>query len=337
MGWLKRAAGWTIDTFLPIQRTYFHPVVWANLGFVGRLLARMTKSDRPPLLILSMPRSGSSWVGKMLGYAKSALYLREPINQSVLEHTDLPTLYEVFSERTASKVRPPARDVFNEYPAFDRPIVQQPEKWGLVDRRQKQVVVKEVNPFLLSWLLDSFDFRILYLVRHPAGVAGSYDRLGWGEDMLQSLPKVGKIIPESHKNTFWPCHGALQAVASNSVVHTLSERDEIECKFVRYEDLCRKPVKGFRRLFEFAELPFTDEDLDRIERHSTSTNEHRNETYGTRRNSAEMVDTWRDEIERDHRRELKAAYLYYEPPFYTEERCWPETENLDPGTLQLDS
>src|SRR5205085_2708995 len=39
-------------------------------------------TGQAPVLVLSLPRSGSSWVGNVLGCAPDAIYLREPVTQS---------------------------------------------------------------------------------------------------------------------------------------------------------------------------------------------------------------------------------------------------------------
>ena len=60
------------------------PVNWARWGPVSSFLARKFKTAAPPILVFSLPRSGSSWVGEILGSASNALYLREPMTQSNL-------------------------------------------------------------------------------------------------------------------------------------------------------------------------------------------------------------------------------------------------------------
>jgi hypothetical protein len=58
--------------------------LWAPWGPVSRLIARSAPPLCPATLVISLPRSGSSWVGKTLGLSDTALYLREPITQSYL-------------------------------------------------------------------------------------------------------------------------------------------------------------------------------------------------------------------------------------------------------------
>ncbi|MEI8649062.1 hypothetical protein P4S73_16155 [Paraglaciecola sp. Hal342] len=41
--------------------------------------------SRPSILLLSYPRSGSSWAGKVLATSKQLAYLREPVTQPYLK------------------------------------------------------------------------------------------------------------------------------------------------------------------------------------------------------------------------------------------------------------
>lgn len=308
-----------VNSLRTYVRSSVYPVVWANFGFVGRWLVRSAAEERPPVLILSMPRSGSSWVGKMVGNAQSGLYLREPINQSVLEHTELPTLFDVTSEDVVSKVRPFARDVFAGYPAFGRGIVKNPARWSWGRLSEGQVVVKEVNPLLYPWLQESFEFKTIYLIRHPVAVALSFRKLGWNAQENEWLSATNEVIAEEHSDGFWAYHGALQAVASKCVSDTLAKQDSHSYTIVKFEDLCSRPLEGYKELFSFAGLPWSQTEVDRIERHSTSTNARREDTYSTRRNSAQMIEAWREDVSEDQYQALKRAYLYYEPSFYREE------------------
>ena len=58
---------------------------WSTLSR-SRLLGRLFPFRKPAILLLSYPRSGSSWAGKVLGLSPDVAYLREPINQGYQNH-----------------------------------------------------------------------------------------------------------------------------------------------------------------------------------------------------------------------------------------------------------
>lgn len=292
------------------------PVLWGNFGDLSQWISRVSKLEDPPVLLVSFPRSGSSWVGKMLGGTDSALYLREPITQSIVRDSSLSVPFEV-SRCDESEIHAFAKKAFTGTPSFDNLIVKEPEEWSVTDRGQKRLVIKEPNPLLLPWMLDLYDFRAIYLLRHPAAVAASFDRLGWNSDeVLDDLPIVREKIEDSHRNSFWNWHGALQAVVSRMTARALHEHDH-SYHTVRYERLCRRPVETFRRLFDFAGLAWSERDRKRVVRHSEATNERRDDPYDTKRDSSEMLNAWRDDVPESQLQCLRKAFLHYDPPFYS--------------------
>ena len=318
MSRFRRVARWTAEHVLPVSASQLSPVVWANTGPIGRWWARVVQPGQVPVVIMSLPRSGSSWVGKMLGNAPSALYLHEPINQSILAHTDLPTLFEVTSSDTERAVRSFTDDVFAAYPAFDRSVVKDAGQWSWMGRKGAQLVVKEVNPFVYSWLQRRYTFKTIYLVRHPGAVAASYHRLEWTDEQFEHLPTVQALMHQNHRAGFWTRHGTMQAIASRVMRDALDEQRVDRYHTVRYEDVCARPVQAFRKLFSFAGLEWTRDDADRIRKHTTSSNARRTNTYSVQRDSAEMINIWRDELSTAQFRSLRDAYLQYNPPLYAD-------------------
>ena len=157
------------------------PVLWANWGILSAFLAKRIKPKKPPVLILSMPRSGSSWVGEIMGLSPDSLYLREPITQTYLKttHDGAPSFFEFDMAGLPEGYESSAKNVFSGLPLFDRRITIFPKQWALSKRSRKRIVVKEVNPFMLPWLTQNFRPRIIYLVRHPVATASSFKRIGW--------------------------------------------------------------------------------------------------------------------------------------------------------------
>jgi hypothetical protein len=58
------------------------PQLWAKAGGLSRWAARCWPLQQPPVLIISLPRSGSSWVGSTVGSAAHAAFLREPLTRA---------------------------------------------------------------------------------------------------------------------------------------------------------------------------------------------------------------------------------------------------------------
>src|SRR3972149_1824290 len=142
------------------------PVGWARTGLPGLLLSRLFKVPSPTILVLSLPRSGSSWVGEILGSASNALYLREPMTQSHLAWDDK-EITEVFVDPNAALkgYERYADAAFSGFPMFSRNIVRKPDQWSLFARHSRRLVIKEVNLLACEWLLKKYSPRVIFIVR----------------------------------------------------------------------------------------------------------------------------------------------------------------------------
>ena len=107
------------------------------------------------ILLTSLPRSGSSWVGWVLGQADGVDYEREPITQGLL----------------AAGVDP-----------FRMDSVASSAYSSLVEElsvRDNRLVVKEVSPLLAASIGGALDAQVVLLERHPVAVCRSHVQLGW--------------------------------------------------------------------------------------------------------------------------------------------------------------
>lgn len=297
------------------------PVWWARWGRLSEFVATSISPRQPPLVVLCLPRSGSSWVGEILGSSPDSLYLREPFSQSLLRAG--PT------ERVEREVKPldlpptyraTVDDVARALPRFGPDIVRDRRQWRLAGRRRKRVVVKAVNPLMLGWLLDEIEPRVVYLVRHPAAVADSYHRLGWtekllesrfGEETLRKYPGLGRC-----SDSFWSRHGAMQAIMLHEALGEF--RNDERVRVVRYEDVCRDPSAVFRGLYDFAELPWTEAVEQRVAAYSNPQAVDAGD-FGVLRDSAYEMKKWKHRLSGEQIREVRDAWLAFDPPCYRED------------------
>jgi hypothetical protein len=265
-------------------------VPWARRGIWSRVIASVLRPRPPAILVLSLPRSGSSWVGSVLGGAPDALYLREPVTQSdpaitqrnVFNPLDHPELLPSF-ERLADRA-------FAGLPDFKDTVVYDPDQWSLLRRRGRRLVIKEVNTRACRWFVERYRPRVIFLLRHPAAVAWSSQRHGW----------IGPT-PED-----WECRG--RDVGQTLVQACDALRGHTECATVTFESLCTDPIEGFHRLFEFAGLTWTQTVAERIRENA--------------RVSRQKIDAWRAEADPECVRAMKRAHLASGAPWYRSDEEW---------------
>lgn len=303
--------------------------LWAQLGPLSRWLARRRPMQPPPVLLIALPRSGSSWVGETLGASPEAAYLREPLTQSPrLRRSGQTSVYEVAPERMPrggeAALAREADCAFAGVPQFPLRVVEWPAQFAYRERPRRRVVVKEVNLLALPWLLRRYGrgLRVIYLTRHPAAVAASYHRLGWTEPQLaprfsdKTLRALGARL-EPLQGDFWAEHGAMQALAHRQA-HRALARGCAPHLTVCYEDLCRAPVAGFRQMYAFAGLRWTAGAEQRVRQRSSASGDRSN-AYGTRRDSEAMAAAWTQDVPADALAALQAAYLPFDPPCYRDD------------------
>ena len=305
------------------------PVWWAKLGFVSTFLSKFFTTVEPPILVLSLPRSGSSWVGEILGNATNALYLREPVTQSNLALDESQyTVFYVDPVKPLPSYKRFADVAFSGLPIFRRGILRYPKQWSILERKHKRLVIKEVNPLACQWILQFYRPRMIFLVRHPAAVALSYSKLGWIniniEKKLLTCPGLLKGPLRKYKryvrsrSDFWENHGIMQGATLRVVLETL--RAYSDYRIITYEDLCANPLNVFNSLFSFASLSFDEKIIELIiDRCQDRVTDN---AYGTSRDSSTMINAWRGSFSHDKLNRLRDAYWAFELPWYESPDDW---------------
>lgn len=289
----------------------------------GEMLATMAPTRSPPILLVSLPRGGSSWAGRILGSSAQSLYLHEPVTQSYLARIGGKGASEfefAMCRRPGAYLRDAAL-ALRGIPRFPESVVLFPEQWRPDQRQARRVVVKEVNPLALDTLVHRFRPRVIYLLRHPAAVARSYRSLGWdGAEQFrqrfapETLAGLGEEFTIPFGGDFWEQSGALQALVQHRVMQILE--DWPDHTVVQFEELCRDPLGVFTRLFDFCDLPMTPEMAREIERSSRSAGPYRPGGSDTARDSSAMADRWKRELEPDLIARVRRGYMANRPLFY---------------------
>src|SRR5690606_13429427 len=123
---------------------------------------------------------------------------------------------------------------------------------------------------------------------------------GWTGDQFSArfLPQTLDGFEREHslprQAGLWEQAGAFQAIAQNLISGFLSKIDH---RVVRYEDICEDPISVFGRIFDFCHLPFSGAVRNEIERSSRSMTNYAPGNYDTMRNSIEMKDRWKRNID----------------------------------------
>lgn len=288
------------------------PKLWVKFGSISTYLAKHIEPLKPPLLILSSPRSGSSWVGEILGAASNAMYLREPLNQGFLAcgSEGKGSVFKIDQENPPKEYKRLADMAFSGMPVFSSSVAMIRNQWNLLDRKYRRLVIKEVNPYATDWFLKNYRPRVIFIVRHPAAITLSYLNAGfhWNFDDSQGMSEeyawqnygreIGSMLSFAWDN--------LKVYPDYHIIH--------------YEKLCLDPLGKFHELFKFAGLNLDSEIVRRIgEKSSGSVT---GGLYETSRNSRNMVRAWDGKLTKVQLAALKTGYSAYGLPWYEQADDW---------------
>ncbi|MEV4321423.1 sulfotransferase [Microbispora rosea] len=252
----------------------------------------------PPVLVTGLPRSGTSWVGRMLTASGRLVYVNEPLNpqrppgrspgvldasvthrfQYICPDNETPWL-TAFS-RTVALRYGWAAELRRNHGAGD---LARMAKYGTAFTLGRLLSRRALldDPFALlsaQWFAERLGCRVVVVVRDPVSFAGSWRRLGWRVDVRELLgqpllmrdhPYVAELEPFAGERDVITAAAVLWRVAWR-VTGTVARR-AAGIRVVRYEDLCGAPLDGFRDLYDWCGLPWTDRTVRRITAASTSS------------------------------------------------------------------
>ena len=172
-----------------------------------------------------MPRSGTTWVGRVIERSPTAFYVHEPFNISGQFCRCGVRIDSWFYYVTAGN-RPLIRNHLSHviYPAFSR-IGLLNAVSALGRNRQIRPFIRYLNSFTSSrpvikdplavfsaeQLVDLFDTSTVIIVRHPAAVASSYKSLNWDHPFSHFLNQ-----PELMENQLAPFRAETELVSCRS-------------------------------------------------------------------------------------------------------------------------
>ncbi len=203
-----------------------------------------------PIFILSLPRSGSTLLQRVLGTHEDISTINEP-------HFLLPLFYtykdfdvrSTYNHRYASWA---VQDFIKTLPNGHADYIEEIREfalrlYGRVVGDNKTTYFLDKTPkyhFIAEDIIDTFpDAKIIYLWRHPLSIASSLIET-WGSgrwnlqhfdiDLYQGLNRLVETYTANQERTI----------------------------AVRYEDIILEPEKTWSRLFDYLELPFDPAILD---------------------------------------------------------------------------
>jgi hypothetical protein len=232
-----------------------------------------------PLLVTGLPRSGTSWVGKMLEASGEVVYVNEPLNPGhppgrspgVLNAEVTHRFQYICGDNEESWLPAFRRTTALRYgfgaelrrnrSAYD---VARLVKYGTaftVGRLKGRRALLD-DPFAVlstAWLAERVGCDAVVLVRDPSSFVGSWQRLGWTvhfhELLEQPLLLRDHLGPYAERmrtmvgSSDWIERVSLLWEIAARVVTTAAATSN-RIRLVRYEDMAMEPMRAFPALYE---------------------------------------------------------------------------------------
>ncbi len=286
--------------------------------------------SRRPIIVTGCPRSGTTFVGKVIGQSPEVFYIYEPFNDEAPHHLRLPERFIALDEESGAAFRP----AIDELIALGRPVTRwgkavrgavecragEPDLAGrlaaraLAYRREsfgkaKRVCIKDPLAFFASeWMADTYDAQVVVMLRHPAGVISSYLALDWPSEMRAiagcDIPVEDRELAREVAEFRPDEHSALDALLLQwrlFAVATLElKKRRPDWIFLIHDRLCLEPETYMRDVFARLDLTFSDDIAERLRRDTTAAAPTAGEAHVQHRHSRDsraLVEEWRDRLD----------------------------------------
>lgn len=211
-----------------------------------------------PILILSLPRSGSSWLGEVLAQPQDIRYLREPITSVYMPSVKQGVSFFMPSECLAPKLYKQAiTKAFSAKLDYVYGAIHNKARW-FKPSVSKKLLIKEVNPLYLKDYLEKHNPLVIYLERDPYSIAKSFAALAWQADDLfskrfdtQTIDKMLLIKANLLTECFYYQMGFLQGVVKAINEPYLGNSNVLS---ICYEDLVIDPEGELLKIANFLNL-----------------------------------------------------------------------------------
>lgn len=245
----------------------------------------MTRSSGLPVLVTGLPRSGTSWVGKMLEASGGLVYINEPLNpqhppgrspgvldavtthrfQYICEENE--SLWLPAFQRTADLRYGFAAELRANRSAYDLArLVKYGSAFAVGRARGRRALFDDPFAVLSArWFADRLGCEAVVLVRDPVTFVGSWRKLGWTVHFHELLEQ--ELLVRDHLGPYvdrmramvgsrdWVARVCLLWEVAGQVVAAAAQSPRVT--LVRYEDLATVPLRGFEELYRTVGLPWT--------------------------------------------------------------------------------
>lgn len=274
------------------------------------------EDGRPNVFLFSTPRSGSTWLMELISTQPGFKYINQPlslINARVRRHLGISDWLELYSVDAAPKLERYFQAFRDGRMGFANPNPLRKQYRPVTHR----IVFKEIHGCAdrINWVRDSFNARIVYLVRHPMAVSISRGRFHTLRAFLESdyrrhLSSEQLTFADRVLQTGTELEVGVLSWCLQNMVPLRDATDD--WAIIAYEQLVLDPDPVIQLLCRKLELPNPERMRDRLIVPSVSKVKSSSDTRqlldtGDSDKRARLIDKWRKRV--DEREEGRAMQI----------------------------
>ncbi len=273
----------------------------------------MTRRRPSPILVTGMPRSGTTWLARLLSCSPgTALAGREPMNPRGAQYALGRSLtgwtrLEDPSPRQCRQLRATYQGLNPlAYSRYGKRQWAGPLPWT-------RLVVKDPFAMLSLPTLQTVTGALPIIVyRHPGAMLASFRRVGWTaqpREVLAAVRSSRSLVLAGGESGSWPDDelGAMGTTWSTLYQAAVTDAGSLSaCVIVSHEELAAGGPSAARRLFEACSLDW-DDSAARLFTVGPAGAGESSALHNFDRTPAEVARAWRDKVDADEIARLEAG------------------------------
>jgi hypothetical protein len=295
---------------------------------------RSTLKTQNWLFVTGTPRSGTTFVGKVLSAPLGVNYLHEPFNPYCgIPGIDQLYLYMRPDGSTALTYEELIKRVFSLDFTLKTGYFEEDKLWTLLAKSligsrsswlmrfakmnpfHKTMVIKDpIGCLLTEYLFRNFDVKPIIIIRHPIAVVASAMRLNWEmnlDPVRRQQELVEDYFADEHEFLFAKRMDPVEEAAAlwralNKVLLNQASRHP-SWQVIVHETLSQNPVAHFRVLYETFDLPWSSRVEKKVMNLTSQKNPvdvRRHQVHEFRRNSAGLFENSLKMLSREQREKV---------------------------------
>jgi hypothetical protein len=276
---------------------------------------------RPNVFLFSTPRSGSTWLMELISTQPGFKYINQPlslINPRVRRHLGISDWLELYSVDATPKIERYFQALCDGRMGFANPNPLRKQYRPVTHR----IVFKELHGCAdrINWVRDTFNARIVYLIRHPIAVSISRGRFHTLRAFLEGdyrrhLTREQLTFSERVLQTGTELEAGVLSWCLQNLVPLRDATDD--WAIITYEQLVLEPDPVIQLLCRKLELPNPERMSDRLIVPSVSKVKSSSDTRqllaaGDSDQRARLIDKWRKRVnEPEERRALEILEVFH--------------------------